>query len=394
MARPGDNFAIQVQTLFDGESFMQNCGVLIEDGRIIDVLPSAELPENFDIQLMTEGILAPGFVDLQVNGGGGVMLNEVPTQTTVNTMAAAHRTRGTTAMTPTVISDTREVQQAAIEAVVKARAAGHPGILGVHIEGPFFDRDKRGAHRAGFIRRPMAEDIEWLCSLNGLPVIITLAPEHALPGQIRQLTQAGLHVCAGHTNASYEQINTAITEGLQGFTHLFNAMSPLSSRAPGTVGAALDNEDTWVGVIADGHHIHPASIRIAHRAKAADKLFLVTDAMATVGSDDTAFEIHGTRIEAQEGRLVNAQGVLAGSAIGMIDAVRIANTEVGLPLAECLRMASLIPATFLSLDNELGRIASGYRADLVHFDNDFNVHNTWVCGAHRAHRHNQESPPG
>jgi N-acetylglucosamine-6-phosphate deacetylase len=288
-------------------------------------------------------------------------------------------------MMPTLISDTRENQQAGIEAVRAAQAAGNEGVLGIHIEGPFFDLEKRGAHKAGVIRQPEAEDIDWLSSLGDMNVIVTLAPDHTKPGQIRQLADAGIRVCAGHTNASYEQIKSAVAEGLAGFTHLFNAMSPLAGREPGTVGAALDSDSTWVGIIADGHHVHPASIQIAHRMKPPGKLLLVTDAMSTVGGEDSFFEIYGERIQERDGRLINSEGALAGSAIGMIDAVRIATTEVDLPLEESLRMASLYPAAFLGLDHQLGRIASGYRADFVHFDRDYKVHGTWVAGRYQSH---------
>jgi N-acetylglucosamine-6-phosphate deacetylase len=216
--------------------------------------------------------------------------------------------------------------------------------------------------------------------------MLTLAPEHTHPGQIRRLTDAGLLVCAGHSDASYEQVQAALAQGLRGFTHLFNAMSPLQGRAPGVVGAALDSGAAWVGIIADGHHVHPASIRIAARSLPAGKLLLVSDGMSTVGSAATACEIYDERIELRDGRLVNAEGALAGSAIGMNEAVRISHQRVGLPLAECLRMASLYPASFLRLDNRLGRIAPGYRADLVALDGQFNVLATWVAGSHQKHR--------
>ncbi|MFT4825591.1 MAG: N-acetylglucosamine-6-phosphate deacetylase [Halioglobus sp.] len=378
-------FAIQAQRIFDGDRLLEHHAVLIEDDRIVKVIPNGEIPADIEIRQLVAGTLAPGFIDIQVNGGGGVMLNNSPCRQTVDTMVAAHRATGTTSMMPTLISDTRDNQQAGIEAVRDARAHGNAGVLGIHIEGPFFNPAKRGTHKASMIRSPAAQDIDWLSSLADLNVIVTLAPDQVQPGQIKQLANAGVHVCAGHTNASYEQIMHAIAEGLQGFTHVFNAMSPLVAREPGTVGAALDSDNTWVGVIADGHHVHPANIRIAQRMKPAGKLLLVTDAMATVGSEDSFFEIYGERIEELDGRLINSEGSLAGSAIGMIDGVRFMNSSVGLPLEECLRMAALYPAVFLELDHELGRIASGYRADFVHFDEDFRVRNTWVAGAQQTH---------
>ncbi len=382
------NYAIQAKTLFDGDQFLDEYAVIVEENTIVQVLPSSELPDSLKRTILKEGIFAPGFIDIQVNGGGGVMLNNAPCRESVDTITAGHRPSGTTGMMPTLISDTRDNQQAGIDAVREAMAAGNAGVLGIHIEGPFFDVGKRGTHKASLIRPPLAEDIEWLTSLGELKVIVTLAPEHALPGQIRELVEAGIHVCAGHTNASYEQIKSAIAEGLQGFTHLFNAMSALEAREPGTVGAALDSDSTWVGVITDGHHVHPASIQIAHRMKPQGKLMLVSDAMSTVGGEDPFFEIYGERIEERDGRLINSEGVLAGSAIGMIDAVRITTNSVSLPLEESLRMAALYPASFLGLENQLGRIASGYRADFVHFDRDFKVHNTWVAGVQQSHQVN------
>jgi N-acetylglucosamine-6-phosphate deacetylase len=333
----------------------------------------------------TGGILAPGFIDLQVNGGGGVMLNNQPCRETVERIAAAHRATGTTGMLPTLISDRFETQQAAVEGVRAARDAGNPAILGIHLEGPFFEPARRGVHRADRIRPATGADLEWLCGLSDLPVVLTLAPEQFETADLERLAAAGLLLCAGHTNASYAQMQSAVDAGLRGVTHLFNAMSPLQSREPGTVGAALEEDRLWVGIIADGHHVHPASLRLACRSKPRGKVLLVTDAMATVGSDSDCFELYGERITLRDGRLVNAAGVLAGSAIGMIDAVRICHEQVGLPLAECLRMASLYPAQFLGLERQLGRLAPGHRADLVHFDEAFRVSDTWIAGQHQAH---------
>ena len=381
----GMKYAIKASSLFDGDHILEEQCILIEDGRVLDFVAAKDLPAGIPTTVLTEGILAPGFVDLQVNGGGGVLLNTAPCRESVNVMTQSHRASGTTAMMPTVISDTREVQQAAIDAVVEARSAGNRGVLGVHLEGPFLDTAKRGAHRADMIRLPHTEDFEWLAGLGDLPVIVTVAPEHIPPGRIQSLVNAGIMVCAGHSNASYQQIKSAVAEGLRGFTHLYNAMGPVTAREPGVVGAALDSDTTWAGIIVDGHHVHPASIRLAHRTKPTGKLLLVSDAMATVGSENPEFDLYGERIREEEGKLVNAEGALAGSAIGMIDAVRISNTEVGLPLEECLRMSSLYPAQFLKRDFELGRIAAHYRADFVHFDENFRVLATWVAGDYRSH---------
>lgn len=377
--------AIFAARLFDGEQWHDEQCILLEGEHITAVMPRHQCPAEIPVLEVGEGTLAPGFIDLQVNGGGGVMLNNTPDPERVARMTTAHRASGTTSMMPTLVSDTREVQQAGIDAVRAARDGGNHSVLGIHIEGPFFDLQKRGAHKPEMIRDLSKEDIAWLCSQGDLDLMLTLAPEHVAKGQVQQLCRAGLRVCAGHTNASYQQLQGALAEGLRGFTHVFNAMSPLAAREPGAVGAALENSDSWVGIIADGHHVHPATIRIAWRAKASGKLCLVSDAMATVGSDSPEFQMYGETIRERDGVLVNSKGTLAGSAIGMIDALRYSHETVGIPLAECLRMASAYPAAFLGRERQLGRIAEGYRADLVHFDADFHVHHTWVAGEHRSH---------
>lgn len=379
-------FLIDCRRLFDGVAWHEDCALLVEDDTLVAVLPRADAPAGVALRIPAPGLLAPGFVDLQVNGGGGVMLNNQPDRQGVGQIAAAHRATGTTAMMPTVMSDRPEVLKAAAEAVRAARDGGDRAVLGLHIEGPFFEPTRRGAHRADALRAPTAGDIDWLCGLQDFPVILTLAPEHCGDEQLRRLAQAGILLCAGHSDAGYDRIEAAVACGLRGVTHLYNAMRPLGSREPGVVGAALALDQLWVGVIADGHHVHPASLRIALAAKPLDRVFLVTDAMATVGADADSFELYGETIRERKGRLVNGAGVLAGSAIGMIDAVRVATEVVGLPLAHSLAMASRVPAEFLGLDHRLGRIAPGYRADLVHFSDDYRVLDTWIAGEHRCHR--------
>ncbi|MDX1733289.1 MAG: N-acetylglucosamine-6-phosphate deacetylase, partial [Halioglobus sp.] len=332
------------------------------------------------------GTLAPGFVDLQVNGGGDVMLNAQPTPDAVERIVAAHRGKGTTALLPTVISDTRQVQAEAVEAVRAARAAGNASVLGIHIEGPFFAANRRGAHRGDHIRRATADDIAWLCSLDEFPVVLTLAPEQFDGEQLRTLADSGLVLCAGHTDSSYAQMREACDNGISGVTHLFNAMTPLQSREPGAVGAALDLDALWAGLIADGHHVHPAAIRLAHRVKPDGRLILVSDAMGTVGGTRGSCEIYGETVQEQAGRLVNGEGRLAGSAIGMIDAVRYAHEEAGIALSDCLRMASSHPAAIIGLAHRIGSLTPGCRADIVHFDEAFTVHNTWVAGERANHR--------
>lgn len=381
-----NEFAISAPTVFDGERFLADHCVIVQDQTVTQILPAGDTPAGTPVTALQQGTLAPGLIDLQVNGGGGLMLNNNPHLPTLKTMLGAHRAFGTTSMLPTIMSDAASVQQDAAQAVLQAVLEGEPGVLGIHIEGPFFNPARRGAHQADMIRPPQQEDIDWLCSLHDIRVLLTLAPEQVQAEQIERLASSGIILSAGHTNASYRQIEAATARGLQGITHLFNAMSPIAAREPGTVGAALDNDPLWAGIIADGHHVHPANIRLAHRAKPPGKLLLVSDAMATVNSASNSFELYGETIREEAGKLVNSEGKLAGSAIGLIQAVHYAHETVGLPLDECLRMASLYPAAVLELDNILGRIATGYRADLVHFDEQFVVCNTWLAGQQQRHR--------
>ncbi|PLW81162.1 N-acetylglucosamine-6-phosphate deacetylase [Kineobactrum sediminis] len=371
--------ALRVPSLFDGERWHHDCGLLLLAGCIDSLVPGPDIPAGIPCEELSRGYLAPGFIDLQVNGGGGMLFNNTPTVEALEHISASHRQGGTTSLLPTLLSDTRDVYEAGVTAVRGARRMGIAGILGIHIEGPFFAQARRGTHRADRLRIATGDDIDWLCRLTDLPRVLTLAPELMLPGQIRRLVDAGVMVCAGHSNASFTQVQQACSEGLRGFTHLFNAMSPLSAREPGVTGAALSSVGCWLGIIADGHHVHPASIRIAQRCAPPGKLYLVSDAMATAGSDRRSFELYGEIIEERDGRLVNSEGSLAGSAITMVDGVRYCHEKVGLALEECLRMASLYPAQFLD-EPRLGRIAPGCRADLVLLDDALRVKATWVAG--------------
>lgn len=379
MSSPSPDRALCVATLFDGEAWQHDYAVLLAGSTVVGLIPAAELPRQLPRETIADGLLVPGLIDLQVNGGGGLLFNNAPTAATVRQIAASHRRLGTTAVLPTLLSDNPGVMRAGVAAVREARRDGAAGILGIHLEGPFFAAARRGTHREDRLRAPEAADIDWLCSLGDLPCVLTLAPERMAPGQIRRLTAAGIRVCAGHSNASYAQVQLAREEGLRGFTHLFNAMSGLTAREPGVTGAALDSQHCWLGVIADGHHVHPASIRIAQRSVARGKLLLVSDAMATVGGDSASFQLYGERIEARDGQLRNSGGALAGSAISLLEAVRFCRQEAGLPLEECLRMASRYPAEFLE-QPQLGRIAAGARADFLWLDDRLMPLATWVAG--------------
>jgi N-acetylglucosamine-6-phosphate deacetylase len=365
--------------IFDGDAFAEVDAVTIAGARVEQV--GGRTPPRAAVHTLDGGYLVPGFVDLQVNGGGGVMLNGEPSAAAVITIVDAHRRSGTTALLPTVISDTESVQRRAVEAVEAVRAAGDSAVLGVHLEGPYLDPGKRGVHRDEYFRELTDADVTWLGALAArMAVLLTLAPEHIDPTRIRRLAAAGVVVCAGHTDASYAQVMTAAAHGLAGFTHLYNAMRGFGSREPGVVGAALDLDDCACGIIVDGHHVSGAAVRLARRAKPAGKLFLVSDAMATAGTSATRFELYGAPVTVVDGCLRNREGRLAGSAITLADAVRIAHQDVGFPLAECLRMASLYPARFIGADGERGRITSGFRADLVHLGEDLAVRGVWVGG--------------
>lgn len=355
--------------------------VLVEDAHIVAVVPEHELPssgvQRHDLQGAT---LLPGFIDCQVNGGGGVLFNNATDVEALQRIGAAHRQFGTTAFLPTLISDDAGRMARAIDATRQAIAQGVPGVLGIHLEGPYLAPARKGTHDAGKFRVPDADEIALATSLDNGLSLITLAPERVGPDIVRALVARGAIVCAGHTAASYEEAVAGIAAGVSGFTHLFNAMSPLTGREPGAVGAALESPEAWCGIIVDGHHVHPASLRVALAAKPRGKVFLVTDAMPPVGADDPSYELYGETITARDGVLRNAAGALAGSALDMAAAVRNTVRMLGLPLDEAARMASTYPARFLGLEASHGRIAAGCRADLVALDDTLQVRTVWTGG--------------
>ncbi|MCW2002932.1 N-acetylglucosamine-6-phosphate deacetylase [Xanthomonas arboricola] len=324
--------------------------------------------------------LLPGFIDIQVNGGGGVLFNNACTPQALATIAKAHRRYGTTGLLPTLISDTAEVMAEAIAATRQAIAQGVPGVLGIHLEGPYLSPARKGTHDAQKFRVPDAHEIAVDTSLDNGVTLITLAPERVPLDDIRAFVAGGAVVFAGHTAATYEQARDGIAAGVRGFTHLYNAMSPLAGREPNAVGAALEDPAVWCGVIVDGVHVHPASLRVALAAKPRGKLLLVTDAMPMVGADSPSFDLYGETITAIDGVVRNAAGALAGSALDMATAVRNSVQWLGVDLAEAARMASTYPARCIGLGERLGRIAPGYQADLVLVDADVQVLATWVAG--------------
>ena len=374
-------FAITNARIFDGTTFHDSKSVIVRNGVVDAIIEDAALPKGLNVIDGQGQTLAPGLIDVQVNGGGGVLLNDQPTVDGVRAIMQAHRKYGTTAMLPTLITDYRDKMEEAISAVSEAIDVGVPGIVGIHLEGPYLNPQRKGVHSADIIR-PMEDDaVELLTSLPNGRTLVTMAPEKATKGTIKKLADKGVLVCAGHTAGTYGDIENAIDEGLRGFTHLFNAMSPLSHREPGVAGAAMADDATWCGLIADGYHVHPAVLKIAIHAKATGKIMLVTDAMPTVGADDKRFTLGGEEITATNGRCALADGTLAGSDLDMISAVKNCVEMVGLDLGEALRMASLYPAEFLKLDDKMGRIAPGYQADMILFDDAFNVTRSWINGA-------------
>jgi N-acetylglucosamine-6-phosphate deacetylase len=367
--------------LFDGEAFIGGQAVLVENGAIAALIPAGESVAADAIIELEGGVLAPGFIDAQVNGGGGVLFNQTPTVDGVRVIADAHRRFGVTAMLPTLISDTPEKMRTAAAAVKDAIAAGCPSLLGIHLEGPFILPARKGAHKGDYVRTMSEKDVEFLLGLDIDTVLVTLAPDVVAPEYIRRLSDAGIIVSLGHSDATYDEVARAVDAGARGVTHLFNAMSPLSHRAPGMVGAALEFGDLWCGIIADGHHVDAAALRLALRAKSdPGRLFLVSDAMPTVGGASDVFTLNGRTVTRTGGRLTLADGTLAGSDLDMASALRFAIDELGIGRAEALRMASLYPATLLRKDDRYGRIRPGYRADFVQLSDDNTVQSVWVAG--------------
>ena len=371
--------------LFTGDTFLDGHSLLIDRGRITALMPEAEAPAGAEQVTLDGGLLAPGFIDTQVNGGGGVLFNATPEVAGLQTMVAAHRRYGSTGLIPTLISDHLPVMAAGAEAVRSALAGKIPGIRGIHFEGPYLNAKKRGVHAPDRLRRFEEEFLQILTAGDLGVVMVTLAPEMQPPGTVRRLADRGVKVCAGHTDATAEDIAAALQEGLCGFTHLYNAMSALHHREPGVVGAALADARSWCGLIVDGHHVHPVAAQIAINAKPRGKIMLVTDAMPTVGAEDKRYTLYGEEIRAESGRLATGDGTLAGSDLDMASAVRNCVTLLEVPLDEALRMASLYPAQFLGLDGQIGRLAKGYDADLVWLNDDLRCAMSWIGGAAMRH---------
>ena len=371
------NKRFHAKRLFDGQAFLDDQVLTIVDGQIMAIDQDIS---NSDVTV--NGLVAPGYIDLQVNGGGGALFNDSPSVDNLKIIMSAHAKFGTTAMMPTLITDKVEVMQQAAEAIAQAIDEAVPGIIGIHFEGPHLSVEKKGTHCADYIR-PIS-DAEWkILSRQDIgEIIVTLAPETVSTEDVNRMVKLGVKVCLGHTNADYQTAQQAIDAGASGFTHLFNAMSPLQGREPGVVGAALLNNHTSCGLIVDGFHVDYASCKLAIQAKPQGKVFLVTDAMPPVGTDQTQFALYDRTVYVDNGKLTSTTGELAGSSLDMASAVKNTHQKLGIELSESMRMASLYPAQYLYQNQSVirGELTPGKQADMVVLNDDLSVKETWISG--------------
>jgi N-acetylglucosamine-6-phosphate deacetylase len=375
--------AIRGARIFDGEGWHEGKALLVRGGIVEGIVLENALPQDARTIDLDGGFLSPGFVDLQVNGGGGVMLNDDPSVETIRRICAAHARFGTTALLATLITDTPEMTKAALEAGAAAAREKVRGFLGLHLEGPHLSLSRKGAHDPNLIRPMEKADLDRLTAArSSLPVLMTtVAPETVTPQQIAALAGAGIVVSLGHSDAGYAIARAAIGAGATQVTHLFNAMSQLQHREPGMAGTALASGEISAGLIADGFHVDRQIIGIALRSKRGPgRIFLVTDAMATIGTDMTEFTLNGRTIRREGGRLTLEDGTLAGADLDMISAVRFMHREIGLPIEEALRMASLYPAQAAGQEHRLGRIGEGRAASFVHLSDALDVRSVWIDG--------------
>ncbi|RVT47798.1 N-acetylglucosamine-6-phosphate deacetylase [Rheinheimera sediminis] len=363
---------ISVARLFDGQNWQQNVTLTIEADRIHSI-------QSADGAVL-QGTLVPGFIDVQVNGGGGALFNTNTSLEALRTMVKAHAQFGSTALLPTVITDSVAVMQQAADVVAQAIASKEPGILGVHFEGPHLSVPKKGVHPEPHIRPLSAAELAIYRRTDLGIKLVTVAPENIGPEQIKELVEANVIVCLGHSNADAVTVQAALAAGATGFTHLYNAMSPLTSREPGVVGAALADPHSWCGIILDGFHVHPLAVKVALAAKPKGKLLIVTDAMSPVGTSQTEFDFFDGKVIRNGNKLTNLNGNLAGSVLDMASAVSYAVKELGLDLSEAVRMASLYPAEFLSISTQRGQIKAGAKADLVLLSDEGLVQQCWLEG--------------
>ena len=375
-------FAVTGGRIFDGEGFADGHALLIRDGCIEAVVPQASLPQDIR-QIETHGALvAPGFVDLQVNGGGGVLLNNDPSVEGIATICAAHARFGTTAVLPTLITDRPDIRNRTVAAAQQALRENVPGFLGLHLEGPHLSIARKGTHDPALIRPMTDEDLDYLVTnAKGFGLkLITIAPENVTEAQVAALTKAGYVVSLGHTDVGAETAGRYFEAGASMVTHLFNAMSQLGNRESGVVGAALDTASVSCGLIADGFHVDPISMHVALRAKRGPgRIFLVTDAMSTIGTDDTGFELNGRQVYRRDGRLTLADGTLAGADIDMLSCVRFIHERLGYSLPEAIFMATSAPAEAIRATSK-GSLSAGKDADFILLSDDLQLLSTWIGG--------------
>jgi N-acetylglucosamine-6-phosphate deacetylase len=378
-----ERYAITGARIFDGDKWHDEAALVVSGDAIAGIVPQESLETGMSMVEAAGGILAPGFVDLQVNGGGGLMINDRPDVETIRTICAAHAPFGTTALLVTLITDTPAQTRATVEAGVEAARLKVPGFLGLHLEGPHLSVSRKGAHDPALIR-PMndADEGALIAARQKLPVLLTtVAPETVEPRRIEALAKAGIVISLGHSDASYRLATAAAQAGATMVTHLFNAMSQIGNREPGLAGAAIETGSLSAGLIADGIHVDPATIAIALRAKRGPaRIFLVSDAMATIGTDMTSFTLNGRTIHRKDGSLRLADGTLAGADLDMISAVRFMHEKIGIELGEALRMASLYPAEAMGVDRRHGRLGKGTAADFIHLSGDLGVRSVWIGG--------------
>lgn len=369
--------------IFDGETWYDGAALLIEFGYVTSIIGRADIPGHAERVVLDGGMIVPGFVDLQVNGGGGVLFNNAPTLDAIRTICSAHAQFGTTALLPTLITDTAEINEKAISAGVEAAAAHVPGFIGLHLEGPHLALSRKGTHDPSLIRPMDEDDLQRLCAAaRALPnLLCTVAAETVPPKQIAQLVEAGAIVSIGHSDAGHDQAMAAFDAGASMATHLFNAMSQLGNREPGIVGAVLDRPEVHAGLIADGIHVHAASMGAALRAKQGPgHIFLVTDSMSQTGTDLKTIELNGRTITRADGALRLADGTLAGADLDMIDAVNFVIDRLGLSPEEAFRMAALYPARAIGVDDRLGHLRPSAEASFVHLSGQRRVQSTWIAG--------------
>jgi N-acetylglucosamine-6-phosphate deacetylase len=359
--------------LFDGERFHEDHALVTEAGRIRALAPHAQRPAGETVDL-GGGVLSPGFVDWQVNGGGGQLFNAAPTPETIRAIVEAHRRFGTTALAPTVITDTPAVLESALQAGRQDIA----GSLGVHVEGPFIDPRRKGAHPEAHIRGMTKDDARRL--IESRARVVTLAPATVSLELISELAASGIVVSLGHSAAGATEARACFDAGVRSVTHLFNAMSQLGSREPGVVGAALADDRIFAGFIADGLHVHETTARLAYRCKGSSRLTLVSDAMPPAAGGPDSYELNGRRVRRSGLRLALDDGTLAGAVITLHDAVRFMVERLGVPLGGALRMATSAPAQLLRMADQRGVLAPGARADLVHLSDDLALRGVWFGG--------------